>query len=148
MATETVNQPYQASTAPVGQLKTNRSLLKYILLSAVTFGIYGIVVMSAVSSDINLIAGRYDGKRTMHYCLMLFLVGWITFGIGWLVWQHRLSNHIGAELSRRGIAYQFSASTYWGWGVLGALIVVGPFVYLYKLFRAMNLLAAHYNTFG
>ena len=56
----------EASTAPVGQLKTNRSLLKLILLSIITLGIYGIVVMSSVSTDINVIAGRYDGKKTMH----------------------------------------------------------------------------------
>ena len=49
--------------APVVQLKTNRGLVKYILLSLITFGIYGLVVMSAVSTDINTIATRYDGKR-------------------------------------------------------------------------------------
>ena len=30
-----------APTAPVGQLKTNKGLLKTILLSIITFGIYG-----------------------------------------------------------------------------------------------------------
>ena len=42
-----------APPGPVGQLKTNRGLLKLILLSIITFGIYGLVVMSAVSTDIN-----------------------------------------------------------------------------------------------
>ena len=57
---------------PPAQLKTNRSLLKFILLSLITFGIYGIVVMSSISNDINLIAGRYDGKKTMHYWPYLY----------------------------------------------------------------------------
>lgn len=60
-------QTQQTSTAPVGQLKTNKSLVKFILLSLITFGIYGIVILSSVSNDINIIASRYDGKRTMHY---------------------------------------------------------------------------------
>ena len=47
-------------TAPVGQLKTNKGLLKTILLSIVTFGIYGIVVMSSVSNDINVVAAAYN----------------------------------------------------------------------------------------
>ena len=68
-------QTQQTSTAPVGQLKTNKSLVKFILLSLITFGIYGIVILSSVSNDINIIASRYDGKRTMHYCLLCFLVG-------------------------------------------------------------------------
>lgn len=55
-------QTQQTSTAPVGQLKTNKSLVKFILLSLITFGIYGIVILSSVSNDINIIASRYDGK--------------------------------------------------------------------------------------
>lgn len=122
-------------TAPVGQLKTNKGLLKTILLSIITFGIYGIVVMSSVSNDINVVASRYDGKKTMHYCLLVFLVGPLTLGIG-------------AELQRRGIAYSFGARDYWLWNVLGALILVGPFVFLHKLFNAVNLMNADYNVKG
>lgn len=111
-------------------------------------GIYPIVVMSSISSDINIIAGRYDGKRTMHYCLLIFLVSWLTLGIGVLVWYHNLSSRIGNELRRRNISYQFGAGSYWGWSILGSLIVVGPFIYIYKLLKAMNLLSSHYNVNG
>lgn len=135
-------------SAPVGQLKTNRGLAKYILLGIITLGIYPIVVMSSISSDINIIAGRYDGKRTMHYCLLIFLVSWLTLGIGVLVWYHNLSSRIGNELRRRNISYQFGAGSYWGWSILGELIVVGPFIYIYKLLKAMNLLSSHYNVNG
>ena len=139
---------YQASTAPVGQLKTNKGLLKYILLSAITFGIYGLVVMSSVSNDINIIASRYDGRKTMHYCLLFFLIGPITFGIAYLVWFNNISSRIGNELSRRNIAYSFGASDFWLWNILGSLIIVGPFVYLHKLFKADNLICQHYNVNG
>lgn len=143
------SQPvYQGSTAPVGQIKTNRSLLKCILLSIVTLGIYSLVYFSSISSDINTIASRYDGKKTMHYCLLLFVVGPLTFGIAYIVWMHKISNRIGSELSRRGVAYSFSATDFWLWNVLGSLIVVGPFIYLHKLCKAMNMVAAHYNTYG
>lgn len=135
-------------TAPVGQLKTNKGLLKTILLSMITFGIYGLVVMSAVSNDINIVASRYDGKKTMHYCLLTFLISPITFGIAGIVWAHKISNRIGNELSRRGIAYKFSAADYWLWNVIGAMIVVGPFIYMHKLFKAVNLMNAHYNVNG
>ena len=141
-------QVYQPSQAPVGQLKTNRGLLKFILLSLITFGIYGIVLFSSISTDINIIAGRYDGKKTMHYCLLVFLVGWLTVGIAFFVWYHRISARIGGELKRRGIYYRFGAGTYWLWGVLGTLIAVGPFIYCHKLFKAMNMLSLHYNTHG
>ena len=140
---------YSAPTAPVGKLKTNRGLLKLILLSIITFGIYGLVVFSAVSSDINTAASRYDGKKTMHYLLMSFIVAPITLGIGSIVWYHRISNRIGNELARRGIAYSFGAGSFWGWCVLGSLLCgIGPLVYTHKLLKAMNLIAGHYNING
>ena len=89
---------YQTSTAPVAQRKTNKSLVKYILLSLITFGIYGLVVMSSVSNDINIVASRYDGKKTMHFCLLFFLISPITFGIASLVWFHKISGRIGNNL--------------------------------------------------
>ena len=104
--------------------------------------------MSNVSTDINTIASRYDGKKTMHYCLVLFIFSCLTLGIVPLVWSHKISDRIGAELTRRGIDYQFGAGTFWGWGILGSLILVGPFIYTHKLLTAMNLLSADYNVNG
>lgn len=130
------------------QLRTNRGLLKFILLSMITFGIYGLVVMSHISEDINTIASKYDGKKTMHYCLVVFLFSWLTFGIVPLVWIHKISARIGNELNRRGIDYTFGAVTFWAWGVLGSIIVVGPFIFYHKFLKSMNLLAADFNTRG
>lgn len=151
------NQPYQQpvysqqpqyNPQPVGQLKTNRSLAKYILLSLITFGIYGLVVMCGVSTDINTVAQRYDGQKTTHYALVFFVFSWLTLGIYPIVWMHKLSNRLGSELKRRGIDYTISASDFWLWGVLGCLIIVGPFIYYHKLFNAMNLINTDYNARG
>lgn len=126
-------------------LRTNRSLLKYILLSIITFGIYGLVVMCHISKEINTIASPRDGKHTMHF-LLVILLSVITLGIVPLVWYHRISNRIGDELAARQLDYKFSASDFWLWNILGSIIVVGPFVYLHKLFTAMNKINADYNT--
>lgn len=133
---------------PAAPLKTNRGMVKLLLLSLLTFGIYGLVFYSSLSSDINIVATRYDGKKTMHYCLLFFIVAPITMGIGAVVWCHRISDRIGNELCRRGIAYRFGAGSFWGWNVLGSLIGIGPFIYLHKLCKAMNLLCADYNARG
>ena len=133
---------------PARKLKTNKGLIKTILLSIITFGIYPLVVMSSVSESINIVASRYDGKKTMHFCLLAFIVAPITLGIAGLVWYHRVSNRIGNELARRGVAYNFSAADFWLWGIIGSIIFIGPLVYLHKLFRATNLLCANYNING
>lgn len=145
---EIVQEPVYQPSAPAVQLKTNRGLVKYILLSLVTFGIYGIVCMSGVSTDINLIASKYDGKKTMHFCLLAFVFSWLTCGIGVLVWFHKISNRMGDELKRRNIDYKMSAGSFWLWNILGSFIVVGPIIYMYKFFKAINLLAADYNING
>lgn len=136
------------ASVPAARLKTNRGLLKFVLLSIITCGIYGIAVMADVSMDINIVAGRYDGKRTMPYGLVFFIFSWLTLGIVPLVWSHRISGRIGAELTRRGISYRFGSGTFWGWGFFGSLILVGPFIYAHKLLKSMNLLAADYNVNG
>lgn len=135
--------------APRYQLKTNRGLLKFIVLSFITLGIYPLVLMSTMSSDINLIASPHDGKKTMHFCLLVFIVAPLTLGIGAIVWMHRFCNRIGSELIRRRIGRSFSAGTYWGWFVLGSFLFgIGPFVFYYKMLHSMNDLCADYNVNG
>ncbi|MGP1543764.1 MAG: DUF4234 domain-containing protein [Candidatus Fimenecus sp.] len=140
--------PYQPSNAPVGQLKTDRNFWLWFFLSGITLGIYPIVLFSGISTDINTIASRYDGKKTMHFCLMAFVLSGITLGIYPLVWYHGLSSRIEGELKRRNIVYDFGAKDFWLWACLGSLIGVGPMIYTYKLFKAMNMLSEHYNQFG
>ena len=144
-----MDSTYTVSTPPARKLKTNKSLVKLILLSIITFGIYPIVVYTAIGNEINLVATRYDGKSTMHFCLLCFLVGPVTCGIADIVWLHRISNRIGAELARRGVNYNFSANDFWLWGVLGSLLCgIGPFVYMHKLCKAVNLMNEDYNVNG
>lgn len=136
------------TTTVMGQLKTDRSVGMFILFTIITFGIYPIVFFSSISSDLNTIASRYDGKSTMNYCLVFFLLGPLTFEIFTIVWFVGMSNRIGAELQRRGIDYSFGSGTYWGWQFWGTLILVGPYIYAHKICTAMNLLAEDCNKNG
>lgn len=138
----------QTNNVPVMKLRTNRGLLKFILLTIVTLGIYAIVCFSHVSSEINKVAGPYDHRKTLHFCLVFFILTPITAGIFNLIWWSMLCSRMDDELTRRNIEYKFGAGTYWGWSFFGSLILVGPFIFLYKFFKAMNLLNADYNVKG
>ena len=133
---------------PALQLRTSRGLAKYFFLGILTLGIYPIVVESHISEELNTVASKYDGKHTMHYCIIYFLLSWITLNIALLVWYHRTSARMGSELQRRGIDYSFGASSFWLWNILGLLILVGPFIYVHKRMKAMNLINADYNQKG
>ena len=152
MENENNNQEQQpaapVANPPARQLRTKRGLLKFILLNIITLSIYSIVLFSHISEEINLVAQRRDGKHTMHYCLIYFLFSWLTLGIAPLVWITRISNRIGNEQLARTQQRGVSGGTFWGWGVLGSLIIVGPFIYLHKFLKSMNTVNAHYNING
>ncbi|MBQ9544967.1 MAG: DUF4234 domain-containing protein [Clostridia bacterium] len=141
-----IQQPYSAP--PARQLNTSRGILKFILLTIITFGIYAIVAFSSISESINIAASRYDGKKTMHFCLLMFLIGPITLGIAVFVWFHKISNRIGNECARRGVGYSVSAADFWIFYFLLSFTLVCPFIYLHKLFKATNLICADYNMRG
>ena len=133
--------------APRVQLPTKRGLGKMIFLGILTAGIYPTVIWSRMVAELNIAASRYDGERTVSYFGMLMLAP-ITLGIFPLVWIHNFCHRIGQELRRRRIDYKFGPRTFWLWGVLGALIIVGPFIYCHKLMQAMNRLNADFNING
>lgn len=185
---------FEKTTLPKYQLPTRRGLLKMIFLGLITFGIYPMVIWSRLASEVNMVASRYDGERSMSYLGAVMLAP-ITLGIHSLVWIHKLCRRIGAEIRRREIKYNFGAKDFWIWDVLlpflfaccvcvcaflviaefsyglpsgvavlfrnpatrvpmwimlisGILTYVGPFIYIHKLLRAMNLMNEHYNNNG
>ena len=133
--------------APRIELPVKRGLGRMIFLGLLTLGIYPTVIWSRIVTELNIAASRHDGRRTVSYfgaCMLSLL----TLGIyGW-VWMHNFCSRIGEELQRRGVDYRFGASTFWLWGVLGSLIVVGPFIFTHKLMKSMNLINADFNVKG
>ena len=125
-----------AAKAPALQLPTGRALWKMILFSILTFGIYPIVIYSRITGEVNMVASRYDGERSMSYFGVCMLTP-LTLGILPLVWINKLCRRIGAELQRRSVPYSFGAKDFWLWaflmsilcsicsGVLSALIIDG-----------------------
>lgn len=137
----------QCAGRPRIQLPTRRGLAKMFFLGIVTLGIYPTVIWSRIVTELNLVASRYDGERTMPYFAMVTLAP-LTLSIYVYVWMHGFCRRVGAELQRRGINYHFDASTFWLWNILGSLILVGPFIFLHKLMKSMNLLNEDYNRVG
>ena len=135
------------SARPAIQFATDRKLWKMIVFGLLTFGIYDLIVWCQMITELNVAACRYDGKRTMPFFPAAYLGG-MTFGIYGLIWQHKLCERMSAELARRGYEYKFGPSTFWLWGFLGSLVIVGPFVYMSKLLTVMNTINADFNENG
>ena len=50
------------------------------------------------------------------------------------------------ELQARNLGYEFDAGTFWGWGFFGSVILIGPFVFVHKLLKSMNLINESYKA--
>lgn len=113
---------------------------KFLLLSFVTCGIYPIIFYYKRSERLKVLMGYHSSESLMNYLLMLFVLAPLTCSIYSIIWQHKFSRLIGEELEFRNIDYSFGAKDFWLWCVLGALIIVGPFIYLYKTCKSFDLI--------
>lgn len=126
------------------QLKTNRGLLMWILLSVVTLGIYGLYTIHAIAKDVN-VSCEGDGKHTRGLIFYL-LVGIVTLGIYMLVWNVTLCSRMNARMSKAGETPNVSGLSWFLWSSIGScLFGIGPFVAEYKLLHAVNNVNSLYN---
>lgn len=105
-------------------------------------------MMGGMTDDINTVCSRYDNKKTMNFWLLFFVATPLTLGIASFVWMHRVCNRVGIELYRRGISEYIGADTFWLWCILGSSIIVGPFIFMYKLIKCVNLINEDFNENG
>ncbi len=97
-----------------------------------------------LSYDLDKVSPNRDGTKTMNY-LVAYLLSAFTLSIVLLLWHHQIAERVEDGLTRRNISYDFGTSTFWGWAFWGSMIIIGPFIYYYKLCKAMNLLCSDYN---
>lgn len=130
--------------APV-KLKTDRSMWKLMIFSILTLGVYTIVFFIPFSFDLDKIHPKRDGTKTMNY-IWAFVLSIFTYSIVMLIWHHQIAERIEEALKHNDIDYEFEVKDFWLWYFLGSFVLVGPFVYMHKLCKAMNLLCEHYNA--
>ena len=127
--------PAAQFSPPAHRLPTHRGFWKMFLLGILTGMIYPMVILSRISEEINMVASRHDGKRTMQLMWVPF-VGALTLGIYFFVWIHKLCGRIGRELRRRQVGYRFGAGSFWLWnflwGILGGLVTSVAVTVLYQ----------------
>ena len=119
------------------------SLAAVILLSIITFGIYGLYWIYRLARDVNLICAG-DGKKTSGL-LVYFLLSLITLGIYGIVWIYMLGDRIQDNGPKYNLTIKESGGTLLLWFILGSFIIVGPFIGLHIIVKNMNALIDEYN---
>ena len=127
------------------QLKQDRSLIVYLLLTIITFGIYGLIFIHGLAKDTNE-ACKEDGKNTPGL-LALILLSLITCGIYSIIWQYKLVDRLNAQAIRNGQPSIITGGGYLCWSIVGSLLCgIGPLVAFHKLCKSANQVMANYNA--
>ena len=133
-------------SAPYGfiPLRTDRSLLVYILLTIVTCGIYNWVFIYQLIQDVN-IACDGDGEETMNFWLF-FLLSLVTCGIFAYVWYYQLGNRLQNNCARYGQPTNEGGTAVLLWMLLGVLLCgIGVFIGWNIIINNTNTVCRGYN---
>lgn len=142
------NRYYQSQSQPgggyTGPLKTDRSLVLYILLGFLTCGIYQLYVFYTIMRDVN-VACDGDGRHTPGL-LEFILFGILTCGIYDLYWFYSVGNRLADNAPRYGLRFQENGTTLLLWMLIGSLLCfIGSYVGIYFLLNNVNAICNAYN---
>ena len=142
------NRYYQSQSQPgggyTGPLKTDRSLVLYILLGFLTCGIYQLYVFYTIMRDVN-VACDGDGWHTPGL-LEFILFGILTCGIYDLYWFYSVGNRLADNAPRYGLRFQENGTTLLLWMLIGSLLCfIGSYVGIYFLLNNVNAICNAYN---
>ncbi len=133
-------------SAPYGfmPLRTDRSLLVFILLTIITCGIYSWVFIYQLIQDVN-IACDGDGEETMNFWLF-FLLSLVTCGIFAYVWYYQLGNRLQNNCARYGQPTTEGGTAVLLWMLLGVLLCgIGVFIGWNIIINNTNTVCRGYN---
>ncbi|HZJ77794.1 MAG TPA: DUF4234 domain-containing protein [Clostridia bacterium] len=126
-------------------LQTNRSLLKLILLSFITFGIYGLVFWYKLIKDVNVICVE-DGKKTSGIIALFFLT-LITFGIYSFWWYYNVGERLHDAGQRYNITVDVDGGKVLIWILVGLFTVgIGQLVAIHLMIKNLNILSEVHNS--
>jgi len=112
----------------MSKLTTNRGFWLTLLLSIVTFGIYGFYLIYAFARETNIACKEDNKKTTGLFFYILFSI--ITFGIYAIVWQCMWINRCNEYLRKNNKPEGLQVSTYiltiflLGWLTIGIMYLV------------------------
>lgn len=137
----------QPAAAPMGYgpVKSDRSLIGWLLLSIVTCGIYSYYFLYCLARDINTMC-QEDGDSTAGIAAFI-LLSFVTCGFYALYWYYKIGNRLQANAPRYGLVFQENGTTILMWQIVGALLCgLGPIFAMNIIIKNTNAMATVYNT--
>lgn len=122
-----------------------RNFWKYVILSFVTCGIYGVYILCGYVKDINRIC-EGDGQESNSY-ITVFLLTAVTGGIYGIYWWYIQSERLYRAALKYGIKLRENGKSILLWLIPANIIMLGggTLIANYIMFDNMNLIAKIYN---
>jgi len=128
----------------MAKVKTNRSLLMYIVLTVVTCGIYDLFFINGIAKDVNAMC-KDDGRKTKGIIGFIILTC-VTCGIYGLVWWYGVANRVSENSGKYGLNISENGTTWLLWSLFGSMLCgLGPLIALNTLCNNLNRLGEAYN---
>ena len=125
-------------------LKTNRSLVKYIIFSILTCGIYSCYFIHSIAKDMNIMCDG-DGEHTRGFWGYLFL-SIFTCGIYSFIWYYQLGDRMARNKHKYHCKFTENGATILLWLLLGSFVMpILSYVSLYIIIKNINEMAEGYN---
>ena len=137
----------QPAAAPMGYgpVKSDRSLIGWLLLSIVTCGIYSYYFLYCLARDINTMC-QEDGDSTPGIAAFI-LLSFVTCRFYALYWYYKIGNRLQANAPRYGLVFQENGTTILMWQIVGALLCgLGSIFAMNIIIKNTNAMATVYNT--
>lgn len=128
------------------KFKTSRGLFLYIILSAITLGIYPLYYVHRVAYELNVTCAD-DGKNTKGLLIML-LLSLITLGIYGIIWWYSSAERMEQYGLRNNVyGITINGTKFLLWNIFGSLLFgIGPLVAMYKFIHSHNIVNLSYNN--
>lgn len=120
---------------------TERSMLRYVLLTLFTGGIYRLYFYYKLSLDVEAIS-EGDGLRGINYVAAILLSS-LTFGLYNLYWLYKLGQRMHVNAPRYSVKMQEN-----GCDILILNVLSGGLISAYEMIKYMNRIALEYNQNG
>ena len=126
-------------------VRTNRGLIKYILLTFITCGIYGLWYISQWAKDINTICAA-DGRHTRGL-IGLLLFSLITCGIYPIIYYYNFCERLKSNCVQNGVHSSVSGGKYILFCLLSSITAgITGLIIIHDMMATTNRLAADYNS--
>ena len=124
-------------------LKTNRGLIKCLLLSLITLGIYDLFLIHKMAKEANL---ADTSTKKVGGLIFYIIFTTLTLGIYAFYWNYKVCEKFANSVRSAGKQPRITGGAWLLWMIFGSFIIVGPIIATYKQIHSWNDSNAVYNS--